>query len=816
MLCYRCGSHVQDGTETCPTCGQKLAAAGGRQATGTFSRRKPSSSAIEGAPYKPTDLVASRYLIKDTVGAGPLGFVFRAHDKEVDVEVALKVINPKLVQMADERKQFAKVLRLARKLNHPNIVRVYEEGEDNERPYFTSQFLDGLTLRKIIDLRLQKGQFFTVQEIEPIISQIGAALEGAHKVGPHSDVRPENVLVLPDLLKITDFGLGLAVPRLPFVQAMKARKADRYFSPEMTEGSDIDGRADIYSMGVIVGEMLSGLTPDGSIPELARCNPAVSQAIEGFYRKAVNANPNARQKSAAEFVSEFSDLVKKSAPPPMPTRPEPAAGPQPIARPRTNTGMLQLQPRREKPPPPLNDQLPPPPPPMTGENPVPPARVAKPVAPEAPENREETQVLDSGMFIAQVDQEAETRAVAPVVSVSGPPQSSRSWVIAIVVLVIVGAALGALGGLYVTTTRKAAEAQKAAEDQARRDAEARAAAEVAKLNQAQTNPVDPAKVAAEKAEAEKRAAEAAAVEKAAADKAAADKAEADRLAAEAAAKAASDKQAPVPSEKEMAEKAAALKAAAEQAARAEKLAADKAAADKAAAEKASADKIAADKAAADKTATEKGVTEKLAADKAFEKPVATTPKNGLEFTCPEGMAMIRAGAFKMGTPADDPMKSFDERGLTRIEVPATCVDIFEYPNKRGATPQVAVSFADAQKACQSAGKRLCSEQEWEKACKGPANDKWPYGSAFNYDACNTEDEAGDSRALAAAGKFAKCRSPYGVFDMAGNVSEWTADRTIKGGSYASADYAVRCSARKNGGSVSKSSEVGFRCCADPQ
>lgn len=156
-----------------------------RQATATFSRRRPTSSSIEGAPYKPGDLVSNRYLIKDIVGIGPLGFVFRAHDKEIDVEVALKVINPKLCQTADERKGFAKQMRLSRKLSHPNLVRVYEEGEDQDRPYYTSQYLDGLTLRKIIDLRLQKGQFFSLREIEPILAQIAAALDGAHKVGPH-------------------------------------------------------------------------------------------------------------------------------------------------------------------------------------------------------------------------------------------------------------------------------------------------------------------------------------------------------------------------------------------------------------------------------------------------------------------------------------------------------------------------------------------------------------------------------------------------------------------------------------------------------
>ena len=98
MLCYRCGSHVPDTAESCANCGQKLSSGGVRQATGTFSRRKLGAQSIEGAPFQPGDVVAGRYTIRDTVGQGPLGFVFRVHDKEADAELALKVVNARLAQ----------------------------------------------------------------------------------------------------------------------------------------------------------------------------------------------------------------------------------------------------------------------------------------------------------------------------------------------------------------------------------------------------------------------------------------------------------------------------------------------------------------------------------------------------------------------------------------------------------------------------------------------------------------------------------------------------------------------------------------------
>lgn len=795
MLCYRCGTHAPDTAQTCPNCGQNLASGGLRQATGTFSRRRANTNQIEGSPYKPQDLVAERYLIKDIVGAGPLGFVFRAHDKELDVEVALKVINPKLLQSADERKQFARELRLVRKLSHPNLVRVYEEGEDAERPYFTSQFLDGLSLRKIIDLRLQKGQFFSLGEIEPILSQICGALDGAHKVCPHSDLKPDNVLVLPDLLKLTDLGLGLAMPRLPFVQAMRARRTDKYLAPELVEGNEIDGRADIYSVGVILGEMLSGLAPDGSIPELHRRNPEVPPQLEGIYRKALNSNPNARFKTAGEMMNEVSELAAKVAPaPPKAHRPEPASGLVAGQRSRSSSGMLQLSPRREtKPPPPVPDLSPPPPPPKTQENQLPDStqrvdaeqleqELQNTADADFKKDREQTAVLDSGKFIAELDEEdqLDTRAMALTIHAgTPPPKPNRFWASLLLVVsgvAALGVALGAGGGFLYIQRQRALTQQNSSSPQVEPTADP-AAAQAAAREAAQKEQAE--RIAKEKADQEQLAASAAAKQKAdaellAAQAAARQKAEAELLAAQAAAK---------------------EKADAELAAQRLKEAKDK---------KEKAEKDTAPKSAQE---TEPPKSETLIAS-------ATPPAPVTSAACPEGMRAVAGGSFKMGTAPDDKMRGFDEKFLASVEVAGFCVDIFEYPNKRGVAATTSITFADATKLCEAQGRRLCSEAEWEKACKGPGGAKWPYGNAFDANACNTEDDVGMARAPAPTGRFAKCRSGYGVADLSGNAAEWTSDHMIKGGSFASGDYAVRCSARRNAATFGKSPEVGFRCCAD--
>ena len=321
LLCYRCGSHVPESADACATCGQKLSTGGLRQATGTFSHKRASQGSALGAPYKSGAVIAERYEVKEPLGSGPFGFVLRARDQQTDAEVAIKLIHPRFLQTPEERKLFSERIGSVRGLIHSNLARIYDEGEDLGWPFYATQYLEGLTLRKIIELRTEKGELFSLREVEPIFSQIASALEAAHRLGPHADLKPDNVILLPDLLKVSDFGLGLAMPRVPFVQALKLRRADRYAAPEYISGSDVDHRADVYSLGVILGEMLSGQTPDGSIPELTQINPVLPERLEGVYRKALNADPAARFSSAREMVEALFESKEASAPQPHGARP---------------------------------------------------------------------------------------------------------------------------------------------------------------------------------------------------------------------------------------------------------------------------------------------------------------------------------------------------------------------------------------------------------------------------------------------------------------------------------------------------------------
>ncbi|OJT25983.1 hypothetical protein BO221_09105 [Archangium sp. Cb G35] len=314
------------------------------------------------APYKPGDVFAKRYAIREVLGPGPVGHVFRALDQEMDVEVALKIINPRLVQMPEERTQFSFALRQGKKLTHPHHVRVYEEGEERNRPYFTTQLLEGMSLRRMMEQRAAQGQRFSAKEVEPLLAQLVEALNAAHKYGPHSNLKPENIIVLPDMLKVTDYGLALGIPRLPFVQAQKAWRVASYIAPEYAEGGELDTRMDLYALGVIVGELLTGLTPEeGEVPELQAHDPELPPGVEALYRRTVNANPLARPKTASEFLSEFSAALARPRPPSAGTA-KPAAGAQApgAARPRPKPVPFSLTAELATAAPLGDDMLPPP------------------------------------------------------------------------------------------------------------------------------------------------------------------------------------------------------------------------------------------------------------------------------------------------------------------------------------------------------------------------------------------------------------------------------------------------------------------------
>jgi formylglycine-generating enzyme required for sulfatase activity len=207
-------------------------------------------------------------------------------------------------------------------------------------------------------------------------------------------------------------------------------------------------------------------------------------------------------------------------------------------------------------------------------------------------------------------------------------------------------------------------------------------------------------------------------------------------------------------------------------------------------------------------------------------PVEPKPKPSRAPTsnrCPRDMAYIAAGSFQMGSAEDDNMRGFGELTLAWRKTEAYCIDRYEYPG-RGKMPRVGVNFYQAQKICEEQNKRLCTEIEWERACKGGQNYRYPYGNNFSAYACNTQAGGGQSRSLVPTSSFSKCRNRYGIYDMSGNAAEWTLShfrpngptRTIRGGAANRPDWDVRCASRAALAPSSGRNLLGFRCCAEPK
>ena len=655
MLCYKCGSHVPDTQTVCPVCGHRMSSVTIRQVSRSYLRKTLDLSAEVG-PFVLEEGVAERYVIHELLGEGPTGFSYHVRDEALGTHVCLKAIHPHLLQTAEEQKRFGIVLRQVARLSHPNLSRVFEVGNAKGWMFYTQQLIEGMSLRRIIDERLLKGSFFSCKEVEPILVQLVHALEVVHQTGAHLNLRPENVFVMPDLLKLADVGLGLAIPREPLVQALRARREDGYFAPEFLEGTEAGSSADVYSLGVIIGEMLAGAFPEKGEPSLSRNNADIPEELEVIYRKTVAENPLARYRSVSEFYRDFSAFYEAH------TR---------QTKKRVSSGVLI----------PLQED-------NTTEGEV----TADSLTPRVPS------VDDSNVALKDFIPKHVVRIL--------------QWsAIALGAFVVAGILLALMSSEPEELTGRNVEGF------------------------VQPPPVTPPPGVTQPNEA------APPTEVAPTKPSPADAFPSDDVAPE--------------------------------------------------------------------VLEEPPPAERLEPARAPQR--ATVPPVAEASRCPEQMQRISAGSFKMGTEKDDAYLSFEDLSATLKEVKGFCIDTYEYPNRPGQLPSVGVSWARAQELCQKQGKRLCTEAEWEKACRGNKGFRWPYGNAFDSNLCNSAGETG-ARALAASGKFPRCVSTYAVFDMSGNASEWTEEKVAKGGSFSSSDFGVRCASRKPRASATP--EMGFRCCVD--
>jgi serine/threonine-protein kinase len=250
-----------------------------------------------------------------------MGQVWRARDEQLHRIVALKILPSELAHDPGRRTRFEQEARVLAALNHPNIVAVYEFGEDNGQTFLVSELVDGESLRALMD----RGRVPTRRAIE-IGAQIADAMAAAHAAGiVHRDLKPENIMVdADDNIKLIDFGIAgdAAARRLTYAKITTALGSPNYISPEQVKGKRGDGRSDIYAMGIILYEMLTGKVPFTGATPMQVINdrllnyptppsvlePSISPQLQEVIYRAMERDPANRYPRASEFANDLKHL----------------------------------------------------------------------------------------------------------------------------------------------------------------------------------------------------------------------------------------------------------------------------------------------------------------------------------------------------------------------------------------------------------------------------------------------------------------------------------------------------------------------------
>ncbi|HXF47626.1 MAG TPA: serine/threonine-protein kinase, partial [Burkholderiaceae bacterium] len=269
-----------------------------------------------------------RYELRDEIGAGAMGRVYKAYDPEIGRTIAIKMLASELRLNDEYRTRFLREARGAGVLSHPNIVTVFDAGEQESAPYIAMEFVDGTTLADFV----KRGERLPVETVVEIGIQLARALDYAHQRGiVHRDVKPGNIMVVRDSwnIKVTDFGIcridsGDATRRTRLGDVLGT---PHYMSPEQVVGANVDARSDLFSAGVVLYQLLCGALPfDGdtfvtvalkiakSDPvSLDKMRPDVPLSLRRIVDRALKKQPEKRFQSGKEMADALVGVARELA-----------------------------------------------------------------------------------------------------------------------------------------------------------------------------------------------------------------------------------------------------------------------------------------------------------------------------------------------------------------------------------------------------------------------------------------------------------------------------------------------------------------------
>ena len=310
MECPNCHSENKDNSRFCSKCATPLGQTGPQPSSLTKTLATP-------LPVITKDrLVAGKYRILEEIGRGGMGVVYRAEDIRLKRDVALKFLPPHLMDLPELRERFLIEAQAAAALSHPNICVIHEVGEYEDRPYIAMEYVEGKTLRD----KIESGPLMAQEALE-IAIQIAEGLDEAHVKGIiHRDIKSANVMITgKGQAKIMDFGLAKVKEGTLLTKDGTTLGTVAYMSPEQARGEEVDHQSDIWSLGVVMYEMLTGALPfkgdrEASIlysvvheepKPLRALKPDVPLELQHIIDRCLKKTPDARYGSAAELLNDL-------------------------------------------------------------------------------------------------------------------------------------------------------------------------------------------------------------------------------------------------------------------------------------------------------------------------------------------------------------------------------------------------------------------------------------------------------------------------------------------------------------------------------